>query len=864
MRVALLFLGALVMSAGLLTLVGLEESVAVTVRLRVEEHWATAYDILVRPPDAAGALESRLDLVEPNALAGLKGGITRAQWEAIRELEDVEVAAPLANLGVGQVWVTIPWTALDAPAVYRVRITPHLDDGLGGITWTNTLYIRAGAARVPGDPEAGVDWTQAPDVPFHSILSILVPLAGIDPVEEAGLVGLDGAVVQGRYFEFWDAPLEESWSPRLTHGGQAWRIPVLVSTVPYVRPSLTVDIRKLEELPGDPSPDTLRRLGGREYLDRLSGTAYFSGAVGPEEVHGLLLEEFGRPSAARVMSVAAFGLLEPPDPPQFEPLEDPDLQRTWPTLLEAVPLGAVAWNEPLPVGTIRWRPQHWMMTALDAQGLTMVSLRVLGHFDPARLDVAMDPLNEVPMDTYRPPTAPVRLDPTKRPLEPPPTLLPVHPAYGLLTAPPVLQTTIDAAEAVLGEAPIAAVRVRVRGAGAAGERSWLKLQQVADEIARRTGLRAEVTAGSSPRRVLVHVPGWSGDAELSAFGHAAGRTVPLEVPATGYVELPWVQKGAGIVLLREAHLSQVALLVTVLAVGAAFALATASTSAEGWRREMGLLAALGLRPGGIVAFLVGEAAAFGAAAAGAALGLAWLRAGPGGLTPLEVAVLAGLPPLVLGLGAFFAARGLGRRPAAAVLREAGTDAAVPRVPVGPSAAGLALAGLVRRPWRTLVAALALGFPAALVAVLGTIHLRLGGYFALTWLGMDISLRVQPAHYTAAALALGLAALAAVDAIGVKVQDRAAEWSLLEALGVPPQALALAVVLEGAGLGLAGGMFGAALATAALWAATGALPAGLWLVWALAGAVPAAVGALAALGPAWAAVRLPPARGVRAG
>src|SRR4051794_19106153 len=69
------------------------------VRGTVAENFRNAYDILVRPAGSRTPLENDQRLVRQNYLSGIFGGITMKQYQAIKAMSGVEVAAPIAMLG---------------------------------------------------------------------------------------------------------------------------------------------------------------------------------------------------------------------------------------------------------------------------------------------------------------------------------------------------------------------------------------------------------------------------------------------------------------------------------------------------------------------------------------------------------------------------------------------------------------------------------------------------------------------------------------------------------------------------------------------------------------------------------------------
>ncbi|NLF10170.1 MAG: hypothetical protein GX597_00100 [Anaerolineaceae bacterium] len=141
-------------------------------------------------------------------------------------------------------------------------------------------------------------------------------------------------------------------------------------------------------------------------------------------------------------------------------------------------------------------------------------------FDVEHLPEVAD-VNRVPLETYFPPFAELQYDEQGWPVEPR-TLRPTLNPASYLQNPPFILTTLEAAQAIGGDDCISAVRVRVGGIDTLTPTAQRKIETIASEIVRRTGLTVDVMVGSSPRRVLVHVPG------------------------VGYVEEGWIQKGVSL------------------------------------------------------------------------------------------------------------------------------------------------------------------------------------------------------------------------------------------------------------------------------------------------------------------------------
>ena len=94
----LTLVGALIISAGLSLMFNLTDSSQGTVEQTLQKKWSSAYDIVVRPKGSQMATEAS-DLLEPNYLNGINGGISFQQYEDIKQMKEVDIAAPIAVMG---------------------------------------------------------------------------------------------------------------------------------------------------------------------------------------------------------------------------------------------------------------------------------------------------------------------------------------------------------------------------------------------------------------------------------------------------------------------------------------------------------------------------------------------------------------------------------------------------------------------------------------------------------------------------------------------------------------------------------------------------------------------------------------------
>ncbi|GAA2037961.1 hypothetical protein GCM10009839_44250 [Catenulispora yoronensis] len=111
------------------------------IRGDVDNGLHATYDLLVRAPGSVSQTERTGAMVNDNYLAGVFGGITRAQYERIRGLEGVDVAAPIAMVGYVLRTVDLPVdiTSVVADAASKSRA------GIPGPAPDDQVYRVSGA-----------------------------------------------------------------------------------------------------------------------------------------------------------------------------------------------------------------------------------------------------------------------------------------------------------------------------------------------------------------------------------------------------------------------------------------------------------------------------------------------------------------------------------------------------------------------------------------------------------------------------------------------------------------------------------------------------------------------------------------------
>lgn len=929
-------------AAGVVLIGGLGGETLARVKRNVSTDWRPVYDLLVLPPGADPSMDiGGTEVFESNFMAGLQGGITRKQWHEVLDVPGVEVAAPVATVGYMRRDLPL-FNFLDLrPGLYSVDRVVKWDNGYEARVQTasihNGLESRPGGVELDYSPktqihlypplnDAGykladddyavtgfrsqIAFTSAdrPPIAYVEDEEAWDPLGidpggtfvvyGIDPTQEAKLTGLDD-LAEGRYLTGEGPYLPAGSLGDLRKGSefcmtfrckQAFKIPLLINTQGWTKTDFEITFRrwKLPPLP----PGRLAELAGpcpSRFIDELGSAKscfppnlreMFREAgtevalttklpIDDSRFGGRMNLKKGRwRRAGEFIPRQDFAWVARPSPIRYERVDEFP-EGPWVGAVRAIPSGS-------------YGPEPTFREQLAPSKKSFLEYNIYGHFDGSKLAEAFSGRGKwLPEDTYRPPREVLRFDDEGRPIDPV-ELRPTANPLGYLLEPPRGLTTLRAAAQLLGDAPISAIRVRVGGVDDASEAAWTRIENVARQIQETTGLEPVVTLGSSPARVLVHVPGitkeeqpsgreaWSLPNFISLIMAGEPRfhepRSAHDAQGLGWVEEPWLTEGAAISYLR-AGTAQHAWLIAVLAgavlvyliaaftsLGLAEVRATAIRRAVGWRRKQVFLREMrrALKLGTIGAVVGAVAGTVGAQ-----------------LFDFPVEGLVVVIGVVFGvalccLSAIFPAWSAGGVPLAHVL--AGGELAVGRARAQRSHGSrrrigqLALAEVLRMRTRALLA-LAAGIVAtgSLMLIVG-LRQQFGGSLQVTLLGQAILVDTGPLQ-TAVTIVASLLAVALLgEILWQNVMDRRTEIGVLRAIGWARSQVARLMLWQGFILGGGCALVGVLASGAVLlpvlgWDTTGSL---------VSGGAPAAFAAGACLGllaagvPAYRASRQSPA------
>ncbi|MEV7323945.1 FtsX-like permease family protein [Streptomyces sp. NPDC093970] len=294
--------------------------------------------------------------------------------------------------------------------------------------------------------------------------------------------------------------------------------------------------------------------------------------------------------------------------------------------------------------------------------------------------------------------------------------------------------------------------------------------------------------------------------DVTVGSSPAPQTVVLD--ASARVTERWVAKGVALRVLRAVDAKSAVLFVLVLVVCALFLGQAALASVRARRTEIGTLRCLGWSGGEVLRLVLGELLVIGLAAGSVGAVLAYVLGRTLGQPDAGGKSLLVLPVALL------LATAAGLIPAWLATRLGPMEAVRPPVkavrgarPVR-SVAGLAVLNLLRIPGRTLLGAAGLALGVAAFTVLLALTLAFRGEVAGSLLGSAVVAQAREADYLSVALSLLLGAAGAIDVLVLSQRERAADLAVLRATGWTRRELALLTLWEGIGLALLGGLSGA--------------------------------------------------------
>lgn len=852
-RATLLFVGLFLLSLGGLMIVAASQTTIYYVDRDLDNYWRTTYDILVRPAGSASAIEEKYGIVEANHLSGIYGGITFEQYEQIKSIPGVEVAAPISMMGyfsgaADGNELTIP----SEPGVYTLETTLSVNDGHDEYTVPGSVFSPPGyyflsqndqESSNDGNPPQKDNISVIPQsgVVVNSHLYFVFLIAGIDPDQEATLVGLDKAVTAGSYLTNDPVPVQDFSSQIIDINPNMDKqfstlyveLPILVNSHPYVDLEQIAQLKRVKLPPEISTLESILDHGGRGFLASLPTEVMATNSIGGDIAYQRMLEFiapelFGINALYSDRGLASTHTIATPGPIQYEEIQS---EIDFNGLILSVRL-----------------PENLTELGLPAyrNSVGMTSLTITSRWDPKGIfDIEklhpLSDVNRVPLETYFPPVALLRFDEQGKPVDHPVPLQPSYSPYGYIQPPPLLLTSLEGARTLLGENAISAIRVRVGGLDELTPASQRKIETIALTIAKLTGLRVDIMVGSSPERVLVKVPG------------------------VGYVEEQWIQKGVNLKYRQGFQTGNWLMLITLIIAGGVFVLDITWIEALSRRHTIAVQKALGWYSHTVFGYIVSEILQI--SLIGTLLGcltgtgliylLRW--------QPLPWKLLIGLPLVVLVLSilsSFIPSWKISQEPPNIEMWQRGIHLSRKSLLRVTNLWAYAWKEITRHPARVLLTEIAAVVSSALLVLLMAVGWLQEGMLGGSLLGEFILVRIDGLHYGIAALGFCLSAISTGNGLLTSIYERRKEISVLKAIGWRTALVARLFLYEGAQIGVLGGLIGAAAGLGVFVGLYKTITIHLVLVGLIGMLVPVTVGLLAALYPARIAAKVPPAEAVR--
>jgi ABC-type antimicrobial peptide transport system permease subunit len=859
-RMLPMLIGALIISSGLGYISGVQETSRGTIEYLLQKKWKSAYDIVVRPPDSRSVTEEHR-LLEPNYLSGISGGISLEQLDKIKKMEDIAIAAPISVIGNTSAVVTFDTMKqgkMEEPGVYSITYKTMSDNGYREEERDSfTLYFTtkewAPANDVPEEyvPYGLVGW---PGNLFSQTNQLLV---GVDPAEEAKLVGLDQSIVKmgfSRYFRDEDK-VTVSEGKHLNRGKSFTmsHIPLLVSSEPFVNETYEFSIRKLD-LPfsdketAKKTMETVLEKGGEKYLKTIESKPFkeytFDSKLGHRIFLGKLTgidpetqDTFSHPKYDADFS---WLITTKASPLEYKEIQSP-FKEKWKYSFEVQPKKIYSGGE-----NERYAYRALNYYTEDVFDSPKIEPYYVGVYDPSKLALSMDPLTDVPMETYRPATANLVLDKDGEPVNPPVTIQNEGSAYSLLTSPPVLLTTIDAAKSIMGDKPISAIRVKVAGVDTFSEESQATLEKVAKEIEEQTGLITDITLGSSPQQTLTYVP---------KIG---------QKEAMGWMEQPWVHIGASIGIYKESKVASSSLMFIIMLVAVIYVISTNIVSFLARKKELALLLAIGWKNRYLVKMVFYEALILGVFVAVSSLTMSLIAYFQSDdevpISIMKFIIIGLIGFLIYLLGAIVPAFIVGKIQPKEAMSAGEISQNSRRLTKVKGIFSMAIGHFFGKWKRNALSVISILLPTSLLMFFIFISFRLKGVLYTTWLGEFVAMEIGVSYYIIVGVCLLIAILTTYEIMWQNVTERSAELSVLKAFGWSNRSVQSLVLMEGLITGILSGIFGYLLSLGMINLIYQQLV--IKEIWILSLAIiPIFVGLIGAFIPARMAVRINPVKGM---
>ncbi|MDQ6662697.1 MAG: hypothetical protein M3Z24_17250 [Chloroflexota bacterium] len=289
--------GFLVAACALILLSATTQTTVLQARQTISQHWRSTYDLVVLP---AQTPLPATNIIPADLFQSYDGGISIQQYEQIKALPGVAVAAPIAPIGNA----LLPSSSLQlgptrpASGFYQLSWTLTAFNGIQHLVEHHSTLLSYIDASPPFPDYSSQTLDAFDTLGIHNIQVALygryeaaIPtvgtfrLAAIDPVAENQLVHLNQSIVSGRPLPEQQTLHPDPQYPNIFVGGAPgqsgtipnYEVPLLFNTQLPGSVALHVSLSRFNTDTTDPNQIAAR--GGRSYLEHLPMQTLFAGDV---------------------------------------------------------------------------------------------------------------------------------------------------------------------------------------------------------------------------------------------------------------------------------------------------------------------------------------------------------------------------------------------------------------------------------------------------------------------------------------------------------------------------------------------------------------------------------------------------------
>ncbi len=519
------------------------DKLSLILRDNLDENWRSEYDLLVSPNTenkTTSNSEAGLNLLRRSDIGNNYGGISLEQYEQIKQLEGVEIAAPISFIGyIKSDDMHINYKLEKEGYYYRESKKSFFDGQIYRELETEEVDI------FQYNKSTTMEWDYYQK--FYKIggwytqnhRQVYIParsefvwsLIAVDPEQENRLVGLKDALVEGEYFHD---------NNELLLSKKTTLIPIILQNKSYDAKANT-SLYKIE-VDEDLSADDIIERGGREYLGQLPRKPVLEIEYNPYEEEYIYyngeLKLVDNQLRKAVEDGAALGFST------FTSMyELGSIQHQWMGEFDENPL-----FKALPINNDGEQILYRTFTRVPFK--KQFGFDHYGRFDSSRV-VSKAASSDHPKapDFYNPEKVYITHGLTGNVLQQRVEYKSSPNKTDYSTGGVDAITTLKAAEFFLGDHPISAIRVVVQGVEERSKESINKVENIAKQIQEITGLSVDVMLGAADRKVQVLLDEYKG------------------IPGYGYLLEGWSESGSSFVIENRVNTTNLLLGAYVLFLG---------------------------------------------------------------------------------------------------------------------------------------------------------------------------------------------------------------------------------------------------------------------------------------------------------